>query len=183
LWRFITQERHYIAPRYVERPPSLRRPFSLHIWAYELHAITTQRNNTKLALELREYTMAGRPVSDSGLTDCEAVVFEAQSRNNVNASAAVPLEFDSSTPLLSESRVQNNGDLESRETSTTLGGDDSPPMTWRERGYVVVTVIAFLALFVVSNALEATGSDPLYFTTLTWHSTVAALVIAMLLVS
>jgi hypothetical protein len=127
--------------------------------------------------------MTDRHVNDSGPTDCDAVAFEAQSRNSVNASAAVPPEFDSSTPLLSESRVQNNGDLESQETSTTLVGDDSPPMTWRERGYVVVTVIAFLALFVVSNALEAIGSDPLYFTTLTWHSTVAALVIAMLLVS
>jgi hypothetical protein len=127
--------------------------------------------------------MTDRHVSDSGPADCEAVASEAQSQNGVNASAAVPPDFDSSTPLLSESRAQNNGDLESQETSTTLGGDDSPPMTWRERGYVAITVIAFLALFVVSNALESTGADPLYFTTLTWHSTVVSLGITMLLVS
>jgi hypothetical protein len=169
-----------IGPLYFER---YLPPFPLRIRAYELYAITAQRNQTKLALELQKYTMTDRHISDSGPTGCEAVASKAQSRNSDNPSAAVPQEVDSSTPLPSESPVQNNEGLEYQETSTTLGGDDSPPMTWRERGYVVVTVIAFLALFIAPNALKSTGADPLYFTALTWDSAVLSLLITMLLVS
>lgn len=55
-------------------------------------------------------------------------------------------------------------------------------MTWRETGYIVVTVIAFIASVAVPAAFETSGLDRLYFTKLTWHSVAVSMGVLSILV-
>jgi hypothetical protein len=120
--------------------------------------------------------------SRTGLGDGDTGAFKGSGEESIKESVTLPPPVDSSTPLLASSSEESNTDPEAQQTSTILSDEYSAPMTWIETGYVVVTVIAFIASAAVPAAFETSGLDPLYFTKLTWHSIAVSMVVSSILV-
>ncbi|KAE9366636.1 hypothetical protein N431DRAFT_445352 [Stipitochalara longipes BDJ] len=152
---------------------------------------TNQIKNHHMAIEpLNQITDSGGQMSmdnkfsaDGDLSDAHKGAVKAQGEDSIDELATLLSPFDSSTTLIPASPTENNPDPEAQQPSTVVSDENSPPMTWRDTGYVVFTIFTVFTSFVVPNALEISGYDPLYFTKLAWSSIVVCLVVSMIFVS
>lgn len=115
------------------------------------------------------------------LSDSDASAGAAKLHAQDSINEAKPL-FDSSTPLLGGLPIEGDTDPEAQQKSTGVSEETSPPMTWREWGCVLFTVIAILASPAVPAFFEASGLDPLYFAKLAWYSISVSMALAWTLV-
>jgi len=90
---------------------------------------------------------------------------------------------DSTTTLIPNSptisTIENDADPEAQLPSTPPSEEEepSPPMTWRETGYVAFIILSIFGSAIVPSYLETSGLDPLYFTKLAWYCVVVCMLV------